>query len=121
MLVNSGAAANAPKELRNVAFLAGNVDEAAACEGRGVESTEAGGTDNEGEDQRANGAKDFGAENDGHGIGRVNSVQGKDEEVSNVGQDVAQNDEGHGCVNDPWKVSTGIAKFTNHIIGLVFG
>lgn len=68
--------ANAAKELREVAFLAGNVDETAGCESRGVEGAETAGADDQGEDQGSDGAKDLGSEHDGDSVGAVDAVEG---------------------------------------------
>lgn len=72
----AAADAQPAKDVRDVALLAGHVDEATGRECGRVEGAKAARADNERKDERAGGAKDLGPEHDGDGVGRVDGRQG---------------------------------------------
>lgn len=85
-----------------IAFFSCGVDETAGCECRRVQSAETASRDDEGEDQRADGAEDAGAECYGDGVGRGDCFVREDEGVGEGCEEVGEYDEGHGRVDDSW-------------------
>lgn len=118
MLRGCGGDADAAEEGRDVALFPGDVDEAAAGEGCAVEGSEAGGADDEGEDEGADWAEDLGAEHDGYGVAGVDGGEGEDEEVGYIGEDVADYYEGHGRVDYPGEVAAWVAEFADYVVCL---
>lgn len=57
---------------------------------------------------------------DGYGVGGVNGLEGKDEEVSDVGHDVGEDYEGHGCVDYSREISSWVAEFSYNVVCLHF-
>ena len=110
---------NGPEEGRHVALLPRGVDEAARGEGCGVEGAEAAPRDEEGEDESARGAEDLQSEGDGDGVGGLDDVGGEDEEVGYVGEDVAEDDEGEGGVDDAREVAGGVLELGGYVVDLV--
>jgi len=110
--------ADAAEDFGEETFLAGGVDEAAGGEGCGVEGAEAGGADGEGEGEGAEGAENGVPEGDGDGGGVGDGGEGEDEEVGDVGEEVGENDEGHGGVDYAGEVPVGMEKFAGHVVCL---
>ena len=110
--------ADGAEERGHVAFFARGVDEAPGGEGGGVEGAEAAPRDEEGEDERPRGPEDLQAEGDGDGVGGFDDVGGEDEEVGYVGEDVAEDDEGEGGVDDAGEVAGGVFEFGGYVVDL---
>ena len=109
---------NATENARHVALLARCVHESSASKGCSVQSAETGPGYEEREDQRADGAEDLRAECDGDGVGGLDYVRGKDEEVGYVCQDVAEDDEGERGVNYAGEVARGVFEFGGYVVDL---
>lgn len=114
-----GGETDAAEDGGEVVFLAGDVDEAARGEGRGVDGAEAGGGDDEGEAEGANGAEDSRAELDGDGVGFFDSGQREDEEVGDVGEEVGEDYHGHGGVEDAGEVAGRGFELADDVVGVV--
>lgn len=112
------AQSNRSEEGWQVAFFAGCVDQAPGCEGCCIECAEAGSRDEEGENERANGAEDLAAESHGDGVGGLDDVRGQHEEVGYVGEDVAENYEGEGGVDYAGEVAGGVFELGRYIVDL---
>jgi hypothetical protein len=110
--------ADAAEDGGEEAFVAGGVDEAAGGEGGGVEGAKAGGADGEGEGEGAEGAEDGVPEGDGDGGGVGDGGEGEDEEVGDIGEEVGEDDEGHGGVDDAGEVAVGVEEFARNVVCL---
>ncbi|OSS47955.1 hypothetical protein B5807_06592 [Epicoccum nigrum] len=107
------------EERRHVALLPRGVDEPPGSERRGVERAEAASRDEEGEDQGASRAEDLEPEGDGDGVGGLDDVGGEDEEVGDVGEDVAEDHEGERGVDDAGEVAGGVLEFGGYVAHIV--
>lgn len=111
--------ADPAEEFREKTFLAGGVNEAAAGEGRGVQSAETASTDDEREDEGPDGAEDDGAKLHGYGGGGRDRVRGKHEDIGNVREEIGEDDEWHSRMNNTGEITVRRDKLADDIIGLV--
>lgn len=101
-----------------IAFFSGDVNEPTAGKGRGVQGAEATCADDQGENERTNRAEDFGAELDGDGVATFYRVEREHEEVGDIGEDVREDDERHGGMNDAWQVLTWVQELADDVVRL---
>lgn len=57
-------------------------------------------------------------EGDGDGGGVGDGGEGEDEEVGDVGEEVGDDHEGHGGVDDAGEVAVGVQELAGYVVGL---
>ena len=110
--------ADSAEDLGKKPFLARGVDESTAGEGRGVQSAETAGADPERENKGSDGAEDDGAELHGDGGRGGDSFRGEHEDVSHVGEKIAEDDGWHGGMDDTGKITVRRDEFAHDITSL---
>jgi hypothetical protein len=110
--------ANPAKDLRQIPLLSRSIHQSARRERRCVECAKATPAYSECEDSRACAARDLLAEGNGDGVAAVYDRDREDEVVAEIGEDVGDDYDGEGCVDDAGEVAGVVYEFAGYVVDL---